>query len=762
MRFSWLAAVCVAVVGLWPDHARAERAADVPSPTPPPAATAPGLQHLHLASSPGRDGRVVITAVHARTPVRVDGALDDEVWVMSPAASGLVQSEPDADKPASEPTDIWVAFDDDSLYIAAYCHQASAHATIVNDIRKDFKAGDQDGFEVILDTFGARRDGFVFMTNPEGARSDQQVANEGREVNASWDAVWSVRTQRVADGWTLEMAIPFKSLRFEGGDARPWGVNFSRHIRHRNEVDYWAPVPRAYSLSRVSLTGTLDGLPPLTPGRNLRVKPYAAASGIRNIGGARFDRSGDYGVDVKYGVTPALTLDVTVLPDFAQAEADEQQVNLTQFSQFFPEKREFFLENSGQFYVGDTARNNRVNPTPTPDEDLLLFFSRRIGLARDGTVIPIAGGARLTGQAAGVGLGLMTMTTRATGGLDANNYTAMRIRRNIGRASDVGGFFMTRQNTDRGGDYNRVAGGDATIRFGRNLDWNTYFVHTMTPGVTANADAWRTSLTYESNFFHAKGGVMDLGDHFNDELGYYRRVGVRKLFLDTGLRPRPLAVRRHGVRELHPHVVWNYYEGQQGRMVGKNLHNGFTWFFEDGGFFEPSINQKFDVIAQPLRLHPKAAPLAPGGYGWTEYQLRYTSDPSKAISGGVTYTTGGLWSGTQQTVNWNVTVRPSYRLRATFSMARTAADLDLPRETFVTNLLTLRTNYSFTTNMYLDALAQYDRAAERFNANVRFNLMHHPLSDLFVVYNEQRTTTPDTLLAPGRGVIVKFTQMLAF
>ncbi len=758
MRLAWLAAVCVPFLALVSTPASAQPSASPEAIASPPARA---LTHAHLASGKGADGRVQITAVRARTPIDVDGALDDEVWVMSPAASALVQSEPDTDQPASEPTDIWMAYDDTTLYVAAYCHEAPDHATVVNDIRKDFKSGDQDSFEVIIDTFGDRRDGFMFLTNPEGASSDQQVANEGREINASWDAVWFVRTQQVADGWTVEMAIPFKSLRFEGGARKPWGVNFSRRIRHRNEVDFWAPVPRAYALTRVSLAGTLAGLPPLTPGRNLRLKPFVAASATRNTGGSAFERGVDYGLDLKYGVTPALTLDVTVLPDFAQVEADEQQVNLTQFSQFFPEKREFFLENSGQFYVGDAARNNRVNPTPTPDEDLLLFFSRRIGLAPDGTVIPIAGGARVTGQAAGFGLGLLSLQTRESAGVAANNYTVLRGRRNVGRASDIGGIFMSRQST-RGGDYNRVVGADATVRFGRNLDWNTYFVHTMTPGVSSKQDAWRTSLTYESNFFHGKGAVMDLGDNFNDELGYYRRTGVRKLFLDTGVRPRPRALRAWGVRELHPHIGWNYYENHAGQMVGKNLHNGLTVFLENGGYSELSINPKFDYLTRPLRLHPKVAPLPTGGYGWTEYQIRYTSDPSRMISGGLTYSTGGLWSGTQQTANWNVTVRPSYKLRATFSMSRTAADLDVPKESFVTNLLTLRANYSFTTRMYLDSLLQYDRASDRFNANIRFNLMHHPLSDLFVVYNEQRITTPETLLAPGRGLILKFTQMFAF
>ncbi|TAK19157.1 MAG: hydrolase, partial [Acidobacteria bacterium] len=271
----------------------------------------------------------------ATMPITIDGALDEAVWRQRPGASGFVQSEPETGKPATESTDVWVAFSKDSLFIAAYCHDAGGHAPIVSGLRKDFTIGDQDSFEVILDTFGDRRNGFLFATNPAGARADQQVTNEGKDTNASWDAVWFVKAKRVADGWTLEMEIPFRSLRFDVG-AASWGINFARHFRRKNEVDYWSPVPRAYSLSRVSLAGRLDGLAGAQPGRNLQIKPYLLGSTVRATGGSGVDRSLNAGVDLKYGLTPALTLDLTARPDFAQAEADEQTVNLTQFSQFFP------------------------------------------------------------------------------------------------------------------------------------------------------------------------------------------------------------------------------------------------------------------------------------------------------------------------------------------------------------------------------------------------------------------------------------------
>ena len=723
-------------------------------PLPLPAGEPPAGLALHST-----DARLTVTAAAAAAPVRVDGVLDDAVWTQATPVSGFLQSEPNEGEPATETTEVFVATDAQNLYIAAYCHDTAA--AVVNNIRKDFVPGEQDSFEVILDTFGDRRNGFVFMTNPEGARSDQQTTNEGKETNASWDAVWFVKTRRVDDGWTLEMALPWRSLRFERGEQAAWGINFSRRIRRKNEVVYWSPVPRSFTLSRVSLAGDLIGLPPLTPGRNLRVKPYALAKTVRPTGGTSFGNDADAGLDAKLGVTPSLTLDLTLNPDFAQAEADEQQVNLTQFSQFFPEKRDFFLENSGTFYVGDAARNNRVNPTPTPDEDLLLFFSRRIGLTAAGEPIPILAGARLTGRAAGFGLGLLSVQTRPFDTEPANQFAMVRLRRNLFGHSDVGGVFMTRQNTDDGGDFNRVYGLDANLRFFGQVDWSSYAMKTLTPGKEGDDYALRTSINREGNFFHGKGGLLRIGENFQDDLGYYRRVGVRKYFMDVGVRPRPRAFAEAGVREMHPHLVWDYYEDPSGRILAKTLHSGYTFFLQNGGYVELAANPRFERLDAPYVIHPGDDPIPAGSYGWNEWSLRGQSDPSRVLSLEAQGKWGGLWSGTQRTLNATVVLRPSYRFRLATGVQTTDAHLDLPSIAFVTSLWTVRTSYSFTTNMFLDALFQYDADRRLFNANVRFNFIHHPLSDLYVVYNEQHLSQPGEPL-PGRAVIVKFTRSVAF
>ena len=711
------------------------------------------------------EGPAVITAVEATTAVRIDGTLDDDVWQRAVPVSGFVQSEPAEAQPATQPTEVWMAFDGDNLYIAAFCRDSDMDSLVITDIREDFEWGNQDTFQVVIDTFGDRNNGFIFSTNPEGARSDEQITNEGREVNTSWDAVWNVRTRRLDDGWTVEMAIPFKSLRFNEEIDQIWGINFSRRIRRVNEVTYWSFVPRQFRISRVSLAGTLEGVVAGSSSRNFRIKPYVLGSSVRSTGGAEFDADTDVGADLKYGVTPSLTLDMTVNPDFAQAEADEQQVNLTQFSLFYPEKRDFFLENSGIFYVGDASRSvvsGSSTTAPRLDTDLYYFHSRRIGLTPEGQPIPILGGARLSGAVGGVNLGFMTVQTQDTATTPNNNYTIARMRKGVrNNSAFFGGILLTRQNTDASSDYNRVVGLDTNVRLYGKVDLSAQYFNTFTPGVTSDTSSFRTSYLFETRQIYSNGTFVQIGRNFNDELGYYRRLGIRKYIMDMGARPRPRAVQRFGIREIQPHMTWNYFTDHQGNYVARSFHTAFAMTGNDGSFVDISLQSSGDTLDRPFRIHRGDAPIAPGAYKWTEFRGIVRSDASRLLSATFNWALGELWTGTQKTFTVTASVKPSYRFRTSLGLQRTAATLDQPDIDFVTAIWTSRTNYSFSTNMFLDALLQYDADQDLFNANVRFNLIHHALSDLYVVYNEQRFTTDHTT-TPGRGVIVKFTQMFSF
>jgi hypothetical protein len=410
--------------------------------------------------------------------------------------------------------------------------------------------------------------------------------------------------------------------------------------------------------------------------------------------------------------------------------------------------------------VGDVGRA-RINPTPTPDEDLLLFFSRRIGLSSTGAAVPIVAGARLTGRAAGLSVGALTVQTESTAGTPATNYAVLRLRRNLFGASDVGAIVMSRQNTSASDDYNRVYGVDANIRVYRILDWSSYAVRSVTPGATDGQYAARTSLNWEGPFFHGKAGLLVVGKGFRDDLAYYRRTGVKKYIVDTGLRPRPAWLSRFGLRELHPHLALNWYTNLENRTIGRTLHYGMTFLRKSGAYMELSGNPQRQTLDRALKFPTATVALSPGDYSWNEWRLLTQSDSSRMISGAATINWGGLWNGTQRSISGSVTAQPNEHWRMTVGLQRSSGTLKLPGQSFVSSIATVRTSYSFTTNVFLDALVQYNHDTRQINTNIRFNFIHHPLSDLFVVLNEQRFTT-DGRATPGRGVILKFSQMFPF
>jgi hypothetical protein len=709
---------------------------------------------------PSPDGRKQITAVRLTGTLAVDGDLGDEAWAAAPAATGFVQADPVEGAPASEATEVRVLFDAEYLYIGARCLDADPSGIVINEIRKDFGGRDQDTFEVLLDTFGDRRNGFVFATNAEGAKADTQFANEGRDVNTNWDAVWWVAARKTAEGWSAEFRIPFKTLRYESGEGRTWGINFARRVRRKDEISYWSPVSRAYTIYRASAEGNLAGLPALQPGRNLRVKPFVLGRGVRGVGGDSFDRDAKAGVDVKLGVTPSLTLDVTVNPDFAQAEADEQQVNLTQFSLFYPEKREFFLENSGIFYFGDIPRNTRtVARFRPPEEDLLLFFSRRIGLTDSGEVDPLHGGIRLTGRVGRFGIGAMTMQSKWADTRPGTNYTVLRVRRDILASSDVGAVVLSRQPSGTSDDFNRVGGFDANFRFFKSLSINGFAARSDSPGVTTNQNSAKASIGWEDSLRRAQASIMTVGEGFRDDLGFIRRTGVTRQFYDNAWFLRPQRLARHGYRQFEPHARIFNYTGPDGELVSRTGHAGMQVTWNNGAYFEYAFEPRVEAITRPFAIFPGVS-IPAGRYDWKQHLMVLETDHSRALSGSARFTLGDFWSGTQRTMQTSVLFRPNYRLVFDLGVQVSDIDLQIPLESFVSTLVNFRTGYSFSSNMFLDSLLQYRTDVSQFSANVRFNLIHRPLSDFFIVYNESQFT--DTAQAPGRGLIVKFTQMLAF
>jgi hypothetical protein len=359
--------------------------------------------------------RLTLTAVRVTTPPHIDGALDDDAWAQAEPIGDFVQTEPYEGQVSTEQTQVRMVYDSTNLYIGVYCFDATASGVLANALKEDFDPNDADYFQIILDTYRDQRSGYLFTINPRGARRDAQVTDEGRNVNADWDTVWDVRTAITDAGWSAEIVIPFRSMSFDQQRSeQTWGVNFSRKIRRKNEIDFWAPIPRRYDIARLSMAGELYGFDTLERGRNLRVKPYFLTD-FEHFHNQGNDVDPDAGLDVKYSVTPSLTADLTVNTDFSQVEVDEQQINLSRFPVIFPEKREFFLENAGIFQFGDVPGERG----PDRSKETQLFFSRRIGIfpdghPRQGEPIGIWGGGRLSGHIGRYSLGVLSLQTKAS------------------------------------------------------------------------------------------------------------------------------------------------------------------------------------------------------------------------------------------------------------------------------------------------------------------------------------------------------------
>ncbi len=726
----------IAAAVLWPVLAAAQTPAINPQAAPRPRAT----------------------AVRIHTPIVVDGVLEDEAWRAVEPLSGFIQSKPQTGRPASESTEVRIVYDDQNLYIGAFCFDSEPEKLVVPSLEQDFDSVNSDIFGITLDTFLDRRNGFMFLVNPGGAMKDVQIFDDSRSENQAWEGALHVRTRRDARGWSVELAIPFTTLRFDPSvREHVWGMNLLRRIRRKNEDSFWAPLDRRHQIHRMSRAGLLDGLTDLRAGRNFWLKPYVL--GGSTTGAALppgIDRGGDFdgGLDLKYGVTPQLTLDLTLRTDFSQVEVDQEQVNLTRFSLFFPEKRDFFVENSGTFSFGDlTERNYRLGATL---QDFSLFHSRRIGLTPSGQPLPILGGARLTGKAAGFQVGLLNMQTEARGSSPAENFTVLRLRRNVRGRADVGFLLTNRQKTSEGPGvaYNRSFGVDANVRFLNNLIVNTYAAATAQPGLTGDQGAGRVTVGWRDRLWNAAAFVKQVGDGFRPAMGFVRRGSMRQHYATVGIHPQP-SIRF--VQEVNPYVEMDYITDLNSVLETRTVNYGLDTQFLDGGSLEVEYRDAFERVFQPFRVSGNATVRA-GDYDFRELGVAYRSSAGRRFSGRAGLSTGGYFGGEKTTLNASLAWRARPRLAFDLSLDR--SDITLDGRSFSTDLIGLRARASLSTVFFASGFFQYNSAADHRVLNFRLDYIHSPLSDLFVVYTERRDSSGGGVLE--RAFTVKLTRLLAF
>jgi hypothetical protein len=707
-----------------------------------------------------------LEAVRTEGEITIDGALDEPSWGAAPLARHFIQNEPDEGAPATHDTEVRVLYDDEALYIGMFARDDRPGELIVADLKKDFDTANSDGFTVILDTFRDERNGYMFSTNPAGAKFDSQVSNEGRENNTNWDGIWEVRTRVGETGWYAEIKIPFRTVKFTSGSPQSWGVNFRRRLRRLNEDSFWSPVPRIYDIERVSLAGSVDGMQGLRPGKNIRVKPYVLGS-ANTVPGTTIDDY-DAGLDVKYGVTSGLVWDFTVNTDFSQVEADEQQINLSRFNLFFPEKRDFFLENSGIFQFGASDRmgggggGGRQNAAA----DMLLFHSRRIGLSENGDAIPILAGTRLTGRQGRYSIGVLNIQQREYESqlgfvTPSTNFMALRVRRDILANSDIGAVLLNKD--ENGARYNRVAGVDANFRFGF-LSMNGYVAKTFSPEFveagSGDDTAVRGSFNYQNRVWQFRGHFNGIGERFNDEMGFVPRQGVNNTLLYAGYTYRPAWFRKLGLRETRPHWQLDSYDRHNGLGL-ESRYQDFHWpfTFNNSAFLEIGVNPNIEEIRAPFSINTsRGVQVQPGRYDFNEYFVLWRGNTSAPFSFEARYSNGEFYDGYRRGYTFGPRFRPNERLNATVSLQ--VNDIELTGGSFVSKLITSRVNYNFNTQMFVNALVQYNTDSRQWSSNLRFNIIHRPLSDFFLVYNERRDERSNALI--NRALVAKMTYLVAF
>jgi hypothetical protein len=704
-----------------------------------------------------------LKATQAQGPITLDGRLDEASWAAAPLATGFVQNDPREGDAATYETEVRLLYDNRALYIGVFAKDPEPGAIIVNELRKDFNTGNADGFQVVIDTFHDERNGYQFAINPGGAKWDSQMSNEGRDQNSNWDGIWDVTTRIGEDGWYAEIEIPFKTLKFGPEAMQNWGINFQRRLRRKNENSYWSPLRRIHGLSRVSMAGTYEGLQGLKPGANVRVKPYGLAN-FNKVATAAVDRDYDAGFDVKYGVTSGLTWDFTVNTDFSQVEADEQQVNLTRFNLFFPEKRDFFLENSGvfQFGSGNTgggggAGGGRQNAS----QDMIFFFSRQIGLSPVGDAIPLLAGTRLTGRVGDWSVGALNIQQREKDLSPSTNFTALRARRDILANSDIGVMFLNKD--PNGGDYNRAFGADANFRFFRDLTMNIAGAKSATPStrLPGSGDDWysKSSFGYRGDVLETRAMYQTIGSRFNDEMGFVPRVGVDNLeaYVGTHLRFKKFS---SWMRETFPHVqIENFTKRDGGELESRYMDWHWPVTFQNSAFVEVGVNPNVEVIDDRFTINSRRnIYVDPGRYEFNENFILANTNAAAPFSMNLRYGNGEFYDGYRR----NYTVGGTYRMNQhlNLSLSDQINDIELGSGAFVTHLVTGRVNYYFSTKVFVNALVQYNTDTNQWSSNVRLDIIHRPLSDIYLVYNERRDYRSGDLIS--RAVIAKMTYLFAF
>ena len=721
------------------------------------AVAEPGLADYHLE------------AYRTFQSIEIDGDFSESDWQKAKPINQLVQIEPNEGETPTQSTEVRVLYDDQNIYFAFTCFDSDISKLVANEMRRDGRdIHDNDNVFVLLDTYNDKRSGFFFRINALGAKQDSAVTNNGDSMNRDWDAVWSCRSKVNDTHWTTEIAIPFSQLRFKKSTEMKWGVNVGREIARNQEESIWTPVSKIYggmAKYRTANLGHLVGLRGITPSRNLEILPYLlpGISQTNEEGKTETHREFELGFDAKYGITPNLTADLTFNTDFAQVEADQQRVNLTRFSLFFPEKRPFFLEGAGMFDFG-VPRPSFRRPPP-----LLLFYSRRIGIAED-QAVPILTGGKVSGKMGPYSVGLLNVLTdeieieiEDTDELGneeskiepSTNYTVFRLKRDVFKGSSVGLIAINKQATEA---YNRAGGFDFAYRPTERIDIRGLWAHTFENGqesehpTNAGQNALYLGGSWRNDLFRLEGSVIDIDEAFNPAVGFVQRTGVRHIRNEMRYTPWP---NRFGIRRIWMGPEFDFVLNQENELVTRTL-SYINWFeMDNGGWVSFGGRRRFEYLDEDFE--PRDGIVIPiGEYHFTTFRSSISSDDTKKLSGRLSGNIGEFFNGKSWGFDIDASFKPTKHLsiEPEYEFNR----VTLPSfDAFNTNAFSARVNYSFSTRLFAKLFAQWNSEQEEISSNFLINYIYRPGSNFFLVFNQRYETGGNTTQLIDTTLVSKIT-----
>jgi hypothetical protein len=675
--------------------------------------------------------RPEINANYIKDEPVIDGdVLNDNLWNSILPINSMIQITPNYGELSSEKTEIRVAYSDNNFFVAFIGFDKEPSKIVVSDSKRDADLNDEDSFLFIVDTYNDLQNGFLFGTNSDGMQYDAQIDNEGigsfnpnsRQkggtlggTNVNWDSSWEVKTIKGDFGWSAEFSIPLRSLRFLTGDNKTWGVNFQRNISKNSETSFWASLPLGFDIKRLSIAGKLYGLNLKNP-KNLKVIPYTLGTSSYQKFQKNTSVAADFatGVDVKYSLTPGLTLDLTYNTDFAQVEVDEQQVNLDRFNLFFPEKRAFFLENAGQFSVGSPG-------------EVDLFFSRRIGIGDNGQVVPIKGGGRVSGKIGQTNIGILSMVTED---LFENNFSVARVNHDFSNSrSSLGMIYVGKNEIGNSNSFNKVYAIDGKLGLGKKADISGFFSKSDSPNISSNDHSFKLIANYNWDGWRINAGYTEVGEGFNPEVGFLLRTAFKK---PEFIIFKQIRLENFGpFLEVRPHIAHRSYFDFQDRLVSGWTHIDNHWVWPSGFEVHTGVNITSEGVYDAFKISDVEIPA--GEYNHQEFQLYLQSNPNTALNYTSRTVLGGYYGGDRFLTSNSINYRIGNKFNSTLNLDYTKLKLkngDI--NAFITGL---RLSYSFSPKMYLQSLVQYNNVTNITSVNTRFGMLQTANSGLFVVVN---------------------------